>query len=339
MIVMKIAFLLESTFLCGGVKVVLRQAEALSKLGHQVKVISKDPAPDWFGGEIIFVKKNPFARDFGKEFDIIIVTTPELALFHFEHPGLKGIYHLVQGYEGDYQECLAIKDRIEKAYSLPIVKLTVSGRLAARLEKMFPGHYFSIGQGLETDYFYVFPGSVKFNNPDKVFLVGAFSISIKLLEIGLKAFKMVQTTRPDIKLVRISPVDTQEEEEKLTGPIPEYHIYLKPEEVGSVFRSGCGVLISPSGPGEGFGLPALEAMACGVPTVLTSIPSYKSFATPADYARFVNPGSVPSMVNGLIDVLNNHEERFRLIERGLEVASLYRFENVAQKMENIFING
>ncbi len=336
--VIKIAFLLESTFLCGGVKVVLCQAEALLKMGHQVKVVSGDPAPDWFSGEICFVQKNPFTFGFDKEFDIIIVTTPELALFHYRHAESKKIYHLIQGYEGDFQECLSMKNRIEKAYRLPVVKLTVSERLATRLENLFPGPYFSIGQGLEHDYFYDLPTSGKWRNPDRVFLVGPLSISVKQIDIGLTAFKKVQKVRPNLNLVRISSVDTRKEEEKLTGPIGEYHTHLKPEEVGRVFRTGCGVLISPSGAGEGFGLPPLEAMACGVPTVLTNIPSYNSFAVPVDYARFVAPGDAISMAQGLMDVLHNHQERCRLISRGLEVASLYRFEKVARKMENIFRN-
>ncbi len=335
---MKIIYFLESTCLCGGVKVILRQAEALAKMGHQVKVISKDPFPEWFGGEICFVRQNPFTAGLGEEFDIAIATTPDLALFHFRYLESKRIYHLIQGYEGDYQECLSIKNKIEGAYNLPIAKLTVSGRLASRLNKLFPGQYFPIGQGLESDYFFAPSGPIRCNNPEKIFLVGAFCISIKRLEIGLKAFSMVRKIRPELRLIRISPVDTQKEEEKLAGPISEYHVYLKPEEVGEIFRQGNALLISPSGPGEGFGLPALEAMACGIPTVLTKIPSYQSFATPVDYARFVEPENVYSMAHGLTDLLTDHRERLRLISRGREVAYLYRFEKVAQKMEKIFRN-
>ncbi len=45
---MKIAYLLESTGLFGGVKVVLQQADALARRGHRVTVVSPEPAPEWF---------------------------------------------------------------------------------------------------------------------------------------------------------------------------------------------------------------------------------------------------------------------------------------------------
>jgi glycosyltransferase involved in cell wall biosynthesis len=335
---MKIAYLLESTFLCGGVKVVLRQAEALAKFGHKVKVVSGDPAPDWFEGEISFVRKDPFSASLGKMFDVLVATTPELLLNHFEHVRSGKIFHLIQGYEGDYQECLPLMDRIRTAYSLPVVKLTVSEHLSVRLSEMFPGRYFSVGQGLEKDFFYPGPCIQDQDNPHLIFLVGALSISVKLLEIGLRAFAKARKERPEIELVRISPVDTRVDEEEMTGPISRYHVHLRPEEVGRILRDGAGLFISPSGPGEGFGLPALEAMACGVPAVLTRIPSYTSFAQPADYARFVDPGSASSMARGILDLLDTPRERVRLVARGLEVASMYRFEKVAIKMERIFNN-
>jgi len=45
---MNIAYLLESTGLFGGVKVVLQQADALARRGHRVTVVSPEPAPEWF---------------------------------------------------------------------------------------------------------------------------------------------------------------------------------------------------------------------------------------------------------------------------------------------------
>ncbi len=45
---LRIAYLLESTNLCGGVKVALAQAEALCRRGHRVAVVSPQASPDWF---------------------------------------------------------------------------------------------------------------------------------------------------------------------------------------------------------------------------------------------------------------------------------------------------
>ncbi len=333
---MRIAFLLESTCLCGGVKVVLRQAEALSRKGHEAGVVSADGFPHWFDGNIDYINKNPFSPDLADEFDVIIATTPDLVIHHFRHSGLNKTFHLVQGYEGDYKECSQFIDKVEEAYRLPVTKLTVSASLTRRLGRNFPGRYITIGQGIESEIFYPVRKQNGFSPPFKVFLVGALSISIKRLDIGLKAFIFAEKSLPDLSLVRISPVDTRREEEEMIGGISEYHVNLRPPQVAEVFRSGPGLLISPSEPGEGFGLPALEAMACGVPVVLTRIPSYISFAKPVDYACFTEPGDVEAMSRAIIDLASSQAECQRLALRGLAVASLFRFEDVAEKMESAF---
>ena len=134
-----------------------------------------------------------------------------------------------------------------------------------------------------------------------------------------------------MKLIRISQIDTRINEEKLVGPIDDYHINISPNELARIMRNSSGILISPSGSEEGFGLPALEAMACSMPTVLTDIPSYKSFSKPVDYAKFVKQGSAKSMAQGIIEIMDNTFERLRLIKRGLEVASEYSYEKSSKE--------
>ena len=59
-----------------------------------------------------------------------------------------------------------------------------------------------------------------------------------------------------------------------------------PAEVAALLRC-CDLLLGPSWEQEGFGLPALEAMACGVPVVASDVPCYRDFA--AEAALLVPP--------------------------------------------------
>lgn len=337
---MRIVYVLESTGLCGGVKVVLHHVLSLQKLGHDVTVISREPYPTWFHATVPFLQINSYDCDILRSCDWIVATFPLniLELYSF-HELRKKMVHLVQGYENDYIEAKAYRRLIQEAYSLPIPKITISKRLSLYLADKYPDAFFVVvGQGIDPDCFFLNTDD-KYshaNEIDRIFLIGPLSISIKQIPIGLLAYKRIREKYPGIQLVRISAVDTRGEEEAMIGPIPWYYIHQSPKSVGDILRQGNGILISPSSPGEGFGLPPIEAMACGVPTVLSDIPSFRSFAKPCDYALFAPHDNPVAMADKVCYLIENSDERRRLIKRGIEVASTYSFETVAKKIESFF---
>lgn len=337
---LSVAYLLESTVLCGGVKVVLRQAEALRKRGHLVTVISNDQSPQWFEGVLDYQRHDPLDPSLGRQFDRLICTSPRFVPVHYEvRQNSASLWQLVQGYEGDFSDCRDMLPEIQAAYSLSVPALTISQRLASRLEKLFPQRgFFSVGQGLENEYFYS-PEVIKSdNNIESLIMVGPLTISLKQIKMGLEAYTIARKKYPNLRLIRISSVDTRTEEEEIVGSISEYHVHVRPIEVGAIFRGSRGMLLFPSGPEEGFGLPPLEAMACGLPAVLSNIPSLTSYDRPVDYAMFVRHDSVQDMAMGICRLIADKNLCRFLISRGLEVASGFSYEKVAMKIEQTLIN-
>ena len=335
---MRIAFLLESTCLCGGVKVVLRQAEALGKRGYHVTVISNDSYPDWFEGAVGYQRGDPFDRAAAQGFDRIICTTPRLVAAQYDPGQNRGfLWQLIQGYEGEIPECRNMVPEIQDAYSLPVPAMTVSQRLADYLRGLFPErNFYSVGQGIETNHFYP-PADLPLSNEVRnLILVGPLTISLKQIRTGLKAYVLARKKHSGLRLIRITSVDTRAEEEEITGKIAEYHVHVSPARVGDIFRNSRGMLLFPSGPEEGFGLPPLEAMACGLPTVLTRIPSLVEISSPADFAVFVNHDSAGSMAEGICELIEKSSLRKYLVSRGAEVVSGFSYEDVAEKMESAF---
>ncbi len=334
----KIAYLLESTGLCGGVKVVFRQAEALMKRGHPVTIVSGEDYPDWFEGNVAFEKHDPFDPSVADPFDWIIGTTPRLILHHYRHKknGMK-LLHLIQGYEPDLEECRPFKHIIDEAYSLPVPRITVSVSMAETLGGRYPDQRFiSVGQGLEGEYFYPRSDMPAPLAPiDRIFLIGPLTISVKQIRTGLAAFKLVKDRYPHIKLIRISAMDTRREEESF-GTADEYLVHITPKAVGEALRSGNGILLSPSDSAEGFGLPVLEAMACGIPVVLTDILSYRSFSTPCDYAEFAASDAPQDLASAAIKMIDDKATRWHCTKRGLEVAGRFSYEQVAIALEGAF---
>ena len=78
---------------------------------------------------------------------------------------------------------------------------------------------------------------------------------------------------------------------------------------------------------EGFGLPVLEAMQAGAPTVTSSVSSLPEVG--GDAVRYVDPRRVESIEAGLREVLESQELRDRLRRAGRERAAGYSWDRAA----------
>jgi glycosyltransferase involved in cell wall biosynthesis len=81
---------------------------------------------------------------------------------------------------------------------------------------------------------------------------------------------------------------------------------------------------------EGFGLPPLEAMACGTPVVCSNVSSLPEVV--GDAAEIVNPENVFDIARGMREVLLDREKRSVLVERGFEQARRFSWERTAQQV-------
>ena len=85
---------------------------------------------------------------------------------------------------------------------------------------------------------------------------------------------------------------------------------------------------------ESFGLPILEAMACGVPVITSNVTACPEIA--GDAAILINPRSVEDISNAMIKIAENKNLRKQLIEKGLERASEFGWEESAKKHLEVF---
>jgi glycosyltransferase involved in cell wall biosynthesis len=81
---------------------------------------------------------------------------------------------------------------------------------------------------------------------------------------------------------------------------------------------------------EGFGLPPLEAMACGTPVVCSHVYSLPEVV--GDAAEVVNPENVFDIARGMREVLLNDDRRRSMIQRGFEQARRFSWERTAQQV-------
>lgn len=91
--------------------------------------------------------------------------------------------------------------------------------------------------------------------------------------------------------------------------------------------SGAELMVFPS-LFEGFGLPILEAMACGVPVACSNISSMPEIAGGA--AILFDPHDVDSISQSMSKVLQSQDEREKLTQKGLERARDFSWEKTAR---------
>ena len=85
---------------------------------------------------------------------------------------------------------------------------------------------------------------------------------------------------------------------------------------------------------EGFGLPVLEAMACGVPVVAARVSSLPEVA--GDAALFVDPRDLDALAQRMDELLGNEGLRKHLAEKGLERAREFSWERCAAETLRVY---
>jgi len=102
-----------------------------------------------------------------------------------------------------------------------------------------------------------------------------------------------------------------------------------PDEVLPLWYSAASLLVFPS-IYEGFGLPVIEAMACGTPVVAADTSAIPEAA--GDAALLFPSQSVDALVSQTLAVLDNREQAATMRQRGLEQAAEFSWARAGEAM-------
>jgi len=326
---MNISYLMADTVLSGGIRVQLAQADALIARGHRVRIVTTGLPLTWRTSNAEWVYVDDFNTYDARDDDFVIATfwtTLPTALAIAPEKAL----HLCQGYEGSFTAYQPIRGEIEAAYRLPIPKLVVA-RSLIDVCRQFTDDVTYIGQIVDDDFFRT--RTPPENEPLRVLLCGESQVDLKGISEGYGAAAHARWFHQRFDLIRVSPWAPSREEP--LESVQEFHVALNTREMTRLMHS-CDVLIAPNHREEGFGLPAAEAMASGIPVVMTAIPSYESFDETRDYALFAPQENAVELGEKLIELLSDFDLRQRLRIRGREVAEQWRASRVAERMETAF---
>jgi len=85
---------------------------------------------------------------------------------------------------------------------------------------------------------------------------------------------------------------------------------------------------------EGFGLPPLEAMACGTPVITSNTSSLPEVVS--DAGLLIDPYNVEELIEAMERCLTDDNLRAELIEKGLQRVKLFSWERTAQRTLEIY---
>ena len=173
----------------------------------------------------------------------------------------------------------------------------------------------------------------KYSNGEEYFLYVSALHPRKNVKRLLEAYdKVKETSGSPIKLVLVGPRYFKNSEMEEVYQKMKYKndvVFtgrLNVEDLSQVIGAAfCMVYVSYF---EGFGIPLVESMKCEIPVIasdVTSIPEVTS-----DAARMVNPFSVDSIAEGMLEVLNSPELRQELIDKGIERGKDFSWDKTAK---------
>jgi glycosyltransferase involved in cell wall biosynthesis len=336
---MKITFVLPFVNLTGGIRVMLHYANWLHDAGHHVTVVyptwpyrfhwtqrerwrefrkqrASAVAVPWMNVNCELLRAPLIRSRFLPRADVVIATawpTANDVARLAESCGRK--VHVVMHHE----QGTGSERRIRANYRHPFYRITLSRYVGQQLREQF---------GCAVDD--VVPAAVDTRTffrdgerePNSVLLL-YHPDPRKGGEDSIKALERLRARIPDVNLRVAGTVWP-------SGTWPKWLPFDFHPDDASIRRaySASTAFLYPSRY-EGFGLPPLEAMACGCPVVTTATGAVGEYCSDRRNALVVRAGDVDAMVDGLAEIINDPLLQVQLITAAYRTAECYRVDRIA----------
>lgn len=350
---MRISFILSSLWLSGGVRVVVEYANRLAARGHQVTLVTPGGTldPDVLNelASGVAVRQSRVRREAHLNIvqmallawslaqavprsDVVISThTPTTAA------GLLATHLLRRGvpvwFFMDYREMFAGRPYedwlMRHALTWHQRALVLSDYGRQELNTYSSGDVVVVGLGLsDLEMFHPLPSQERHSpeGPQTILFLGDMRPRKGLADF-LRAATLVYEQVENIKLLIVS-----KEECQIESRVPFEFIHRPDRAKLARLYATCDMFVSASWR-EGFGLPPLEAMACGVPVVLTDSGGVREYARPGENCLMVPPRDPVALAEAMLHVLSQPALARRLALNGPPTAARYTWDRAVDRFE------
>ena len=188
------------------------------------------------------------------------------------------------------------------------------------------------GVGVDTTTFYPRRAKAVDSRGKPIIMATIRRARFKGGDIALKALNIINKEIP-IHAILVSEGNTVKQLSREVKPEFSYTIFKNvDDETLAKLYSSADVFIFTSYK-ESFGLPPLEAMACGTPIVTTDCGGIRDYAVDGYNALIVPPGDPKAVADATLKILRDDKLRERLVEHGIETAKQWTWDKVVDKFE------
>lgn len=373
---MKINFTLYSTYMTGGVRAIFEVANGLSQRGHDVTITSLEGDHAWFPlkARVIYVEKpnfikilNPIKKiksreslryssispvldqmKMGFEADLIKPLTEAIpdcdiniatwfltSFAVFRSSKGKQFYFFMDFDELAEKHGHYYHQLFKESLYLPLNIITISTWLKEWIKERYNKNAIVAGVGIEHNVFYPRPSMLDDITGYKV--MGIFrGFDYKGDSDLINAFNIVAGKIPGLNPIIVCSKDTFNGLNEKNDIEFDYTFFESPSDDKLAELYSSSDLFVFASHIEGYGLPPLEAMACGTPVVTTDCRGVKDFVVDGENAFLVSPKQPDAIAESIIKLYNDPDLTEDLKKNGLETAEKFTWDRVVDVFEKAF---
>ena len=251
-----------------------------------------------------------------------------------------GTFH---AYRGSYYGYFYGRPILRRVFSSLHARIAVSRAAKRFVRQYFMAPYRVIPNGVQVDRFH--PSSVEplpeFDDGRPNILFVGRPEKRKGVGYLLRAYPRIKAAFPTARLIVVGAGDWNDS---------PYRAYIErhglqdivvvgtvSEDVLPRYHRSAHVFCAPAIEGESFGIVLLEAMAAGLPIVATSIEGYAQVLTDGQEGILVPPRDPAAVAAAVCGVLQDRELALALGSRGLETASHYSWQSIAEQVVDLYV--
>lgn len=234
-------------------------------------------------------------------------------------------FNLIQAYETIMTSHPA--SLVHDSFQLPLHQIVISKYLYDIVSLHTSKKIYYVPNAIDLDIYRVI-NPIEMREPHSI-IMRYTTQKDKACHYALEAFSVLKEKYTDLEVTLFSS-------QKKTADIPNWINYVYGTSDTTPLYNKASIFVS-SSIEEGWGLPPMEAMACGCACVCTKIPSHLLYMKDRENCLLVEPADSSGIVDQISFLIENPLEIKRISEAAINSMKPYDWENSVDLLENIFL--